>query len=34
MTALAALLAGLFAALPFSPLEWVSFIAEQEFARP
>jgi multicomponent Na+:H+ antiporter subunit D len=34
VTALAALLAGLFAALPFSPLEWVSFIAEQEFARP
>jgi multicomponent Na+:H+ antiporter subunit D len=34
VTALAALLAGLFAALPFSPLEWVRFIAEQEFARP
>ncbi|UHD14383.1 complex I subunit 5 family protein [Thiocapsa bogorovii] len=34
VTAVAALLAGLFAALPFSPLEWARFIAEQEFSRP
>jgi multicomponent Na+:H+ antiporter subunit D len=34
VTAVAAVLAGLFAALPFSPLEWARFIAEQEFTRP
>jgi multicomponent Na+:H+ antiporter subunit D len=34
ITAAAALLAGLLASLPFSPLEWVSLIAEREFVRP
>jgi multicomponent Na+:H+ antiporter subunit D len=34
ITAAAALLAGLLASLPFSPLEWVYFIAEEEFMRP
>ncbi|MBK1646317.1 proton-conducting membrane transporter [Thiocapsa imhoffii] len=33
ITAVAALLAGLLASLPFSPLEWARFIAEREF-RP
>ncbi|TNF57385.1 MAG: monovalent cation/H+ antiporter subunit D family protein [Gammaproteobacteria bacterium] len=34
ITAAAALLAGLLASLPFSPLEWVGLIAEREFVRP
>ncbi len=34
ITAAAALLAGLLASLPFSPLEWAGLIAEREFLRP
>jgi multicomponent Na+:H+ antiporter subunit D len=34
ITASLSLMAGLFAALPFSPLEWARFIAEQEFMPP
>jgi multicomponent Na+:H+ antiporter subunit D len=34
ITALMALAAGLFALVPFSPLEWVRFIAAREFHRP
>lgn len=34
VTAFLALAAGLLATLPFSPLEWTKFIAEQEFYQP
>jgi multicomponent Na+:H+ antiporter subunit D len=33
ITAALALSAGLFAAAPFSPLEWASLIAEREYGR-
>lgn len=34
ITAVSALFVGLFAALPFSPLEWAELIAEREFYQP
>ncbi len=34
VTALSALLVGLFAAAPFSPLQWAKLIAEREFYQP